>query len=514
MNKNDDLLVDEAREILRGTYRRPAELLRLAKRLKDAKQFGYARRILARARKDPAVNESAPLRLEIHQQSALCTYKDPDLPVDSRLDRALEIIREVEDVSQTRNPETLGLVGSIYKRKWEVDNQRAQLERSLFYYLRGYEESRADEQRDDQGYNGINAAFILDLLAHQEAEEAAKAGATSGEGVNERLAARREQARDIRHDVADKVGPLVERPETDWLQGKWWFYSTVAEAHFGLGAYDSAVAWLERGRVALGDTVPEWEYEATVRQLAALARLQAPVGASGADMESTPAWDALERFFGGRSAVRSAFYGKIGLGLSGGGFRASLFHIGVLAKLAELDVLRRVEVLSCVSGGSVIGAHYYLEVRRLLQEKRDEEITREDYIEVVRRVQRDFLAGVQRNVRTRVAAEPLTNLRMIFGGNYSRTIRAGELFESEIFSRVRDGGGAKPRFINELYICPKGEPESFRPKYNNWRRDSKAPILILNAATLNTGHTWHFTASYMGEPPAGIDSEIDGNDRF
>src|SRR5699024_364451 len=45
-------------------------------------------------------------------------------------------------------------------------------------------------------------------------------------------------------------------------------------------------------------------------------------------------------------------------------------------------------------------------------------------------------------------------------------------------------------------------------------RENKVPVLILNAATLNTGHTWHFTTSYMGEPPAGIDSRIDCNDRY
>src|SRR5690606_1350559 len=44
--------------------------------------------------------------------------------------------------------------------------------------------------------------------------------------------------------------------------------------------------------------------------------------------------------------------GKIGLGLSGGGFRAALYHIGVLAKMAEFDLLKDVEVISCVSGGS------------------------------------------------------------------------------------------------------------------------------------------------------------------
>ena len=36
----------------------------------------------------------------------------------------------------------------------------------------------------------------------------------------------------------------------------------------------------------------------------------------------------------------------------------------VLARLAEMDVLRSVEVLSTVSGGSIVGAHYYLEVKK------------------------------------------------------------------------------------------------------------------------------------------------------
>jgi predicted acylesterase/phospholipase RssA len=522
-DKND--IVKEATEILRGKSRTPAEILELAKALKAAQQFGYARRILARARRSPALSEDPALRLKIYQQSALCTYKDPDLPVDSRLDRGLEILREIEDTSQTRNQETLGLVGAIYKRKWEIDNQKPQLERALFYYLRGY----AEGAENDQGYTAINAAYILDLLAHQEAEEAERAKVPADSPERSRIELRREQAARIRQEIIEKVAPLVDAPDTNWLQGKWWFYSTVAEALFGLGGsgdeehYDTALAYLERGRSEAEP--PEWEFESSVRQLASLARLQAPAGSAAKELEETAAWHTLAKFLGRTAPVRSAFYGRIGLGLSGGGFRASLFHIGVLARLAELDVLRHVEALSCVSGGSIIGAHYYLEVRKLLQEKADEDITRDDYVALVKRVEEGFLRGVQRNVRMRVAAEPWTNLRMIFGSDsaplrwifgpaYSRTMRAGELFESEIFSRVGDGGGGRPRYINDLYVRPKGEGPEFRPKYHNWRRDSKVPILILNATTLNTGHSWHFTASYMGEPAAGIDSEIDGNDRF
>jgi hypothetical protein len=269
-------------------------------------------------------------------------------------------------------------------------------------------------------------------------------------------------------------------------------------------------------------------------------------------------------------AINSAIAGKVGLGLSGGGFRAALFHIGVLAQLAERDVLRSVEVLSCVSGGSIVGAHYYLEARKLLQTKPDGEITREDYIDIVQRLERDFLAGVQRNIRTRIIAELWTNLKLIILPTYTRTSRAGELYERELYMRVDDaapgqkrdgeeagwparlrawfkdgeqpksdtdetgwparlkgwlkhlsrlaarvtGRDTKPRWLTDLYIRPAGEVGEFNPKYHNWRRRAKVPMLVINATTLNTGHNWQFTASWMGEPPIGINTEIDASDHL
>src|SRR5262249_55595239 len=200
---------------------------------------------------------------------------------------------------------------------------------------------------------------------------------------------------------------------------------------------------------------------------------------------------------------------EAGLALAGGGFRASVYHIGLLGKLAELDLLRHIESLSCVSSGSIVGAHFYLEVRKLLQEKVDAAITREDYIEIVRRLEKDFYDGVKTNIRTQIAAEWLTNLKMIFLPGYSRTMRAGELYEKELYSRVADGLGNGPRWLDDLKIQPKGESNGFSPKDHNWRRFAKVPILVLNATTLNTGHNWQFTATWMGEPPACIDTEID-----
>jgi hypothetical protein len=158
-----------------------------------------------------------------------------------------------------------------------------------------------------------------------------------------------------------------------------------------------------------------------------------------------------------------------------------------------------------------VAAHYYLEVRKLLQEKRDEDTTREDYIAIVQRIERDLLAGVQRNIRWRVAADAVTLFRVMFDRDYSRTVRAGELYEQEIYSRVQDD---KKRNLHELKITPRGAPADFHPREHNWRRRAKVPMLILNATCLNTGHNWQFTTSWMGEPPSGIPPEVDSNERL
>lgn len=50
----------------------------------------------------------------------------------------------------------------------------------------------------------------------------------------------------------------------------------------------------------------------------------------------------------------------LGLSLSGGGYRASAFHLGTLKKLHEMGILEKTEVMSTISGGSITGAAYCL----------------------------------------------------------------------------------------------------------------------------------------------------------
>src|SRR5438046_9113953 len=52
--------------------------------------------------------------------------------------------------------------------------------------------------------------------------------------------------------------------------------------------------------------------------------------------------------------------GKIALALSGGGYRASGFHLGTLECLEKLGLRDDVKVLSTISGGTFTGAAYVL----------------------------------------------------------------------------------------------------------------------------------------------------------
>ena len=188
----------------------------------------------------------------------------------------------------------------------------------------------------------------------------------------------------------------------------------------------------------------------------------------------------------------------LGLALSGGGFRASFFHIGVLARLAELDLLRHVEVISTVSGGSIVGAMYYLYLKKLLESKPDREITADDYRNLVASLISSFQAAVQQNLRLRTFINPVKNLRMS-RANYSRSDRMGELFDQFLYRPVM--GWDRPVLMRDLIINPPDAERPFKPDRDNAKRAAKVPILLINATSLNTGRNWRFEAVRMGEPP-------------
>lgn len=91
---------------------------------------------------------------------------------------------------------------------------------------------------------------------------------------------------------------------------------------------------------------------------------------------------------------------RIALALSGGGFRASFFHIGVLSELARSGLLKHVTAISTVSGGSIIGAYYYLELQRH-RNRLNRDLVDQDYIEIIENISIDFFKKVNRNLRNK-----------------------------------------------------------------------------------------------------------------
>ncbi|HVO23531.1 MAG TPA: patatin-like phospholipase family protein [Candidatus Margulisiibacteriota bacterium] len=514
--------VERATAIAKGSTPLPGYpvLKDLVRDLKGELQFGRARKLIAAALgRDGKDSGSARQRfspeeeLWLMQQLALCTYKDEELLPGARFRDALKVLTEIglRD-PQTTNAETLALGGAVYKRKFEFAGQLDDLQESLALYRAGWERRPVDEPYvQERPYSAVNAAYVLDLLATRAAAIAHRSGTTST-----LAASYAQQAAQLRADALTYLRKHFHEPTQP--TGTYWDAVTWAEAYLGAKEYAAAEPWLTYARENLPS---EWEQQTTFKQLVGLARLQ-QVGMpqeGSSPVTWSPAWRALHAFLGDATETAlSCYRGKVGLALSGGGFRASLFHLGVLARLAEMDVLRFVEVLSTVSGGSIVGAHYYLEVQRLLERRRDRQIAREDYIRIVRRVQRKFFHGVRKNLRMRALSNLGCNLRMLMTDSYTRSHRLGELYERELFVHIQDDKQDGARTMPQLLVTPAAAAATngFNPRFSNWQRRAKVPVLLLNATSLNSGHNWQFTASWMGEPPGLFEPEadIDANVRY
>jgi Patatin-like phospholipase len=212
----------------------------------------------------------------------------------------------------------------------------------------------------------------------------------------------------------------------------------------------------------------------------------------------------------------------IGLCLSGGGFRASFYHIGILAQMAEKGLLRKVEVISTVSGGSILGVAYYILLKRLLESKADADIVDQDYIDLVVELEESFRKGVSENIRMRTFLNPIANMRMALP-NFSRSDQIGRLYTKYLYLPIYNIGRSPDQQVKsinmtDLHISPKNNQNfhPFKGEHTNQHRENKVPVLVVNSTSLNSGHDWVFTGSGMGEIPPRNDIfyDIDKKDRY
>ncbi len=483
----DTEAVTRARKFLAGERLKFAQADALWNDLKKQDRFSLARRVLERVRQKPeCLSDGVPdYALDrLCRVEALLTSKDPELNAATRHDDALKLLARgfrLKSPTLDGDGETLGIAGGICKRRWNDLGQLKDLIQAAEFYQRG-----AKGEFGDDAYPHINAAFVDDLLA------------AAGDRPDER----RERARTLRQRIVDDLP----------ASGTWRNAATRAEALFGLGRYGEATEVLaqvdERKKPA------PWQLRTMAQQLGQLAHLR----------EQRPLDVAAIRVFfetllpSAADAIRSVMVGKVGLALSGGGFRASFYHLGVLACLAERDALRDVEVLSCVSGGSVVGACYWLKLRQRFL--RPEPLARADYIQLVRELIAHFCGAVDANLRGQVQSSTAGVIWRLLRGEQGVLDPEKTADALEQYFYLPLWPGFRPILMGQLKFEPAdhdprltGSTE-FNPGKHNWLRGHKVPALILNATTVNTGHAWHFTSTWMGESPWVVHEAADSIPRL
>jgi predicted acylesterase/phospholipase RssA len=83
---------------------------------------------------------------------------------------------------------------------------------------------------------------------------------------------------------------------------------------------------------------------------------------------------------------------RLGLALSGGGLRATLFHLGVVRFLRDAGLLRDITHIVSVSGGSILGAHLALNWEQYNGSAADFEATASKILDFVRFDARNHIA--------------------------------------------------------------------------------------------------------------------------
>ena len=99
----------------------------------------------------------------------------------------------------------------------------------------------------------------------------------------------------------------------------------------------------------------------------------------------------------------------------------------------------------------------------MLQEKTDQDLDRDDYVELVDRIQMKFLGGVQKNIRLRMLLEFGSNWRVLTSRRSSMTDRLARLYDRELFALVEDElrENAAPAF--RYPHSPKGRSRNLIP---------------------------------------------------
>ncbi len=169
---------------------------------------------------------------------------------------------------------------------------------------------------------------------------------------------------------------------------------------------------------------------------------------------------------GNTPSTGKRFQNSIGICLSGGGYRAMLFHVGALRRINELGLLRQAEFISSVSGGSIVAAKIALVWDQLDFDKNG--------------VAKKFDTLVMEPILA--LSEETIDWKAVLKGIFLRTGSANEVVK-KLDALLYQGA--------KLHSFPRSI-------------GGRAPRFLINATNAAAGTSWMFTRDTMGSNTTGF----------
>jgi NTE family protein len=231
----------------------------------------------------------------------------------------------------------------------------------------------------------------------------------------------------------------------------------------------SAVALLMYmpARVFASDAIPELDSYSNLQSEAAARWCKAALTIPGAEPSNRMQASERERGIESSNGSGQPVEPILALSLSGGGYRAMLFHVGTLRRLNDSGLLPHISVVSSVSGGSVTAAYLAYRWRDLIFDNSDRATNFKEAIETPLRQLAQTTLDISSIIR---GLFPFSSASTEQVKQFDR-----QLFHGALLTDIAPGASS-------------GDAE--RPR----------PLFILNATNLQTGELWQFRSSAIGGP--------------
>lgn len=183
----------------------------------------------------------------------------------------------------------------------------------------------------------------------------------------------------------------------------------------------------------------------------------------------------------------------IAIALSGGGARAIAFHLGCLSALNEIGLLQRCSVMSCVSGGSILGAMYSIHKGNF-----------EEFEKKVRQLLKDGLhcQTMKMCFSKSVMREVLLSYLGYYTCNFLNKLQRNRYLKNFCNLRVMSQSNEKPFYSTKRAFRTTALEKTLDNLLFEGRKmtdiQENKPIFVAQATELRTGSAFYFSSHACG----------------